>query len=641
MARRRRRAALPRTAFVAALLAAVLCAPGSPLAAEARALRVSASPAALVLGKDEGATLSVQGPADLAPPLLSTNVGVVEELKQTGPGRFTARYRAPTKRHPQVALISALGEGAFGFVALPLFGQGEAVIHTTAGARIDSVRIGEQSFGPAVADGKGVALVPVVVPPGVGKAFHGTKAIDLGLPDAVHLHVALDRSFAPADQAAVVNVWLVAVTPEGAPRPDPHFALSASQGSVRLVGAAAGGVQRAEWQLPAGPAQGAELSARLEDEPSLSRVAAVTRAAGKAVRFLVECDRERVVAGDGPLAVRVRVLDVAGNPTRGEVARVEASLGEVEPLREAGEIWVTKVHLPSSFAGRKELDLRAVSSTGAVLGRTSVALVALEPSVTLSPPDASATADGKSQLTLTVQASDRFGNPATEPPQVATALGAGTELRLVKPGEWALDYRSPVRTEPGTDTVTVRLGTHEAKRSIELVVPPRHLEVAAKVGAIGNSTLGGAFLALEAGWRFELRGQPLTVHVEGSWYEYSREDKQESGELLTGRHDFLSGLVSLGWRHPFGQGDHWILGIQLGIGASEAWSTLRLGDQPGTRERGVAFSYEATVGALRTMWHGGAFVELRYWRHTEFGMSNLKGQESVVLLDVGYRYEAW
>jgi len=41
------------------------------------------------------------------------------------------------------------------------------------------------------------------------------------------------------------------------------------------------------------------------------------------------------------------------------------------------------------------------------------------------------------------------------------------------------------------------------------------------------------------------------------------------------------------------------------------------------------------------MWRGGAFLELRYWRHANLGTPNARGQLGCILLDIGYRYDAF
>ena len=78
----------------------------------------------------------------------------------------------------------------------------------------------------------------------------------------------------------------------------------------------------------------------------------------------------------------------------------------------------------------------------------------------------------------------------------------------------------------------------------------------------------------------------------------------------------------------------------LGIGLAEVFSSLKLGDQPTHSERGAGFSYELTAGVTRLVYHGGPFLEARYWRHGNLGITNLSGQLQALVLAAGYRYEA-
>ena len=62
-----------------------------------------------------------------------------------------------------VAAVAQTSNGPeVGYVAVPLWGQGDAVVKTRPRARIE-VSIGDRTFGPVKADGTGIALVPVVV----------------------------------------------------------------------------------------------------------------------------------------------------------------------------------------------------------------------------------------------------------------------------------------------------------------------------------------------------------------------------------------------------------------------------------------------------------------------------------------------
>jgi len=608
--------------------------------AAAPAPRLTATPAKLVLGTAETCELLLEGEADLPEPRLSANVGTLEAAVKEGPGRWRARYTPPTRRYPQVAIVAALfGDGRQAHVAIPLWGQGEAVIKTRARARIEAVRIGERTFGPATADEQGVATVPVIVPPGVEKAYNGAQAIDLGLPQTVHFHAALERTSADADRPATLRGFVWAVTPEGAPREDGAVDLAASRGEA-VAGAAVGpGVRPLTWTLPPGPRETAQLTVRLKAEPELAQSLAVTRSPGQATRLALSFDRERVVAGETLVLAKLVAQDAQGNPASPRFS-LATSLGSAEPPKEVSSgTFEARLAVPAAFGGRTELEVSAVGEDGQPLASATLPLVPAEATLSLEPKAAQADADGFSEVALKVKAQDRFGNAAGVP-QARATLG-GAKLEPVAEGEWILRYEAPRRSEPADDTVTVSVGSMVEKGNISLVPRGQGFEAAAKVGFIGNGTLAGAWLAAEGGYHFTLRGEQLVALVEASWVQYGTQLTLDSGLKIAGRHDFFSPLVSLAYRRAFGKGGRWAFSIGAGLGFTQVWSTLVAGDQPAQQETGFAFCYQGTVGIERVLWRGGAFLELRYWRNGHLGTPSLRGQLGTILLDIGYRYDAF
>jgi len=189
--------------------------------------------------------------------------------------------------------------------------------------------------------------------------------------------------------------------------------------------------------------------------------------------------------------------------------------------------------------------------------------------------------------------------------------------------------------------VVVELGTLAAKGRVALVSGFPRFEASPKVGLLGNEVVGGAFLALEAGYRFELLGERFAVLAEGSWYRLNREETGEGAPTLRGRHDFLSVLAEVAWRKPFGATGQWVVSIGAGVGFTQVWSSLAVEGQPAQKDQGVAFSYQGTFGVMRRAPLGGPFLEVRYWRNGNLGAANVRGQFGSVLVDVGYRFEAF
>jgi hypothetical protein len=183
-------------------------------------------------------------------------------------------------------------------------------------------------------------------------------------------------------------------------------------------------------------------------------------------------------------------------------------------------------------------------------------------------------------------------------------------------------------------------GGASARAEVALAQSLPHLELSPKVGIASLGSLSAAFLAAEGGYRFTVMGQPLALLLEVSWYQLGPRQTTDSGATVSGRHDFLSQLASLAWRGRFGADRRWIFSLALGAGVTEAFSSLALSGQPETSQQGSAFCYGATFGVGRSMWHGGPFLEVRYWVRGNLGITNLKGQAGMLLLDLGYRFEA-
>src|SRR5438132_379434 len=142
----------------------------------AASLPIGTEPRSLELGDDPvHAVLHIQSQIE---PRLSASVGTISNLRRESAEAWTADYLPPSESYPQVAVIAAVAGGQLSWTALPLSGQGMAVVQTRPGAEI-TVEIGERSFGPVKADAHGEAQVPVVVPPGVHEVRHLGKPIDL------------------------------------------------------------------------------------------------------------------------------------------------------------------------------------------------------------------------------------------------------------------------------------------------------------------------------------------------------------------------------------------------------------------------------------------------------------------------------
>jgi hypothetical protein len=628
----------PRPAFllrcVRALAAILLFAlPASGLGADPDlALSLRASPSLLKLGTDTEALVEIEAPEGIDRLSLTASTGAIGDAEPTGPGRFRARYSPPSKRYPQVAILSAVGEGkagtVHGWLAMPLWGSGEALIRTQPNATI-TVRIGDQHFGPARADSQGVAKVPIIVPPGIREGFHGTRGIDLGLPQVPHLHLAVSASRVRADRAEEVTVWAHVVDAQGQPRPTPPLVLEPKRGELLDRQDVGPGLVKARWRLPPGPAAISWLAARLEDEPTFEAVARLETIPGDPARLVISTARDRHVAGEEPIAVEATVFDAAGNRCGTEIAW-ETSLGQIERSPSGATLLV----IPPVLGGKAMVEVKATAG-----GLSQTKQIALTPGplakLALGGPDA-VKADGSARATFSVLASDAQGNPITGTPIQAKARLGKVALEPAGNGGAQLTYQAPWLTDEAIEEVSIAAAGLSASAAIKLFPDPR-LTLAPKLGLVRDGTLGAPYFGAEAAWLFETFGQPFAAAVDVGGFRLSREEQVE-GLQLNGKHTFVALSATLSWRKPFAE--RWVFWAGAGGGVALVSSSLQLADQPETGDRGLVLQGQIALGASRHLWHGSPFIEGRLLEQTSPDLANASGRLSAFMLDVGYRFEA-
>ena len=321
------------------LLAAALLSPAAggaqePPPGSGGALRITAEPARLVLGRDDGAELRVSAPPDVRPSRSPRARGRSRTCGGSPAGGFAARS-PPGDHVPRVAIVSAVAHGTRGledgWVAVPMSGEGDARVRGAPGTPI-TLRIGDRTFGPRVAGRDGVAVVPVVVPPGVREAHQGFRPIDLRVPETPLLHAVLERSGVRADREEKVRVVAYVVAPHGAARRGDAPVFEPSRGTV-AVSEREAGAYPAIWTLPPGLAGEERLTIRLPAAPASRAVLRVEAVAGPPALVAVSFDRDVLDAGGEPASVTARALDAAGNPVPGELS-LEAVNGDLTDVRE-------------------------------------------------------------------------------------------------------------------------------------------------------------------------------------------------------------------------------------------------------------------------------------------------------------------
>jgi hypothetical protein len=486
--------AIPRRRAARLLVATALAAAGvvraeDPPPAGGGALRVTADPPRLVLGRSESAELRVSAPAALDELTITASVGRVDAVRRLPGGGFVARYRPPPEAVPQVAIVSAIARTAQafedGWTAIPLWGEGDARVPGAPGASI-TLRIGDRTFGPATVNRDGIAVIPVVVPPGVREAHEGFRPIDLRVPEKPLLHAVQDRTSVQADREQRVRVLAYVVAPHGAARRGEAPVFEPSRGSVSVSEREPGAFQ-ATWTLPPGPAGEEWLSIRLPAAHASRATVKVDATRGPAAVVAVAFDRDALVAGGEAASVTARVLDAGGNVVPAELS-VTARGAVLEALKERrpGE-WVARLSAGEALRG-KEAVVTATATDLGIAGSRSIPLRPAEIAEARFRPERPVVrGDGVREAVLRLTVADRYGNAVSAAPVVTAARGRVLDVAERAPGEYAIRYVGPAVDAPAEDAVVARLGPVRAHVAPFVAPPGPSLLLSGRAGIVADA----------------------------------------------------------------------------------------------------------------------------------------------------------
>jgi hypothetical protein len=488
-----------RPLVAATLLAAAVAGAQEPAPARGGVLAVTVDPPRLVLGRDDGAELRIAAPPEVEELSISASAGQIENVRKVEGGGFTARYRPPAARLPQVAIVSAVARTAAGledgWTAIPLSGEGDARVRGDPGTEI-TLRVGDRTFGPRTVGPDGVAVIPVVVPPGVREAHQGFRPIDLRIPETPLLHAVLDRTSVVADREERIRVFAYVVAPHGAARRGDLPAFEPSRGAVTVSEREPGAFQ-ALWTLPPGPAGEERLSIRLPAAAASRTVLSVGVAAGAPALVAVSFDRDALVAGGDGVGVTARALDSAGNPVpaRLSLAARGATLTAVEERR-PGELVARMAAGPLLSA-----DEAVVTARAEEVGITASRALPLRPgepaTARFRSREAVVRSDGERVAVLRLAVADRFGNAVSSPPVVTATRGRVIAVEERERGEYAVRYQGAAVDEAAADEIVARVGAIRATAAPLLAPSGPALLVSARGGLAADAR--GRFVGPAAG----------------------------------------------------------------------------------------------------------------------------------------------
>ena len=464
-------------------------------------------------------TLTGEAAGVFKPVRALATVGTLEPFA-TSPvvGRYTTRYRPPSERYPQVALVVVdLSDGprhVLGSTRIALDGTTVVPFRTSAGAAV-TMRVAERLFGPVIADRQGHVDIPIEVPPGVhvGSARavdHNAAAreteVDLQLPPFPRLLVLAPSS---VEVGSFAEISVVGVEGDGAPTAPARLTLGASAGLVHPLGAGPSGEARFLFEAPRLLGAGAVALTATAPGPTPGRAdLAVPLGAGPPkLLSLVPSPRRLVVGGGESAAVAVRAYDAFGNSTSAVGAEVHVD-GEPRPVvfgpDGAGQV---SVMAPARFEGRDRIVV--TSSLGALQATEDLHLTGGPPArLTMEVHGGRIIGDGQQSAELRVQAVDRNGTPTVVPGlSWETPEGRVRRVRVPHDGEYVAEYVPDRTREPRRQVVSVTASRElRADASVDVAPPPIQVVAAARAGAtwnLGHTT--GAAVFVEALRPFEVR----------------------------------------------------------------------------------------------------------------------------------------
>jgi hypothetical protein len=605
-------------------------------------IRIQCVPGHVLLGADREAEVRIELDAEATGLELFASSGEVGPVTQVKPGVFRATYVPPRQRLPLEVILVALARGPRGMLdgwsVLPLWGQGEAEVRTRAGAPV-TLQVGGQSFGPFHADDKGLARIPVTVPPGVHEAFFGKRRIDLGVPPQPFLHAVAERREVRADREETVAIRLYSLKPGTvSPRPGDF---SVSRGTLSAPAGLEPGVFLLRWTVPPGPAGSLELKGSVTGDRQGAVSVRLVAVPGPARHFEMRVDSEELVATEEVrVAVEVSARDAVGNPARAGL-RLESDFAAEGVLteRQPGE-YAGVFRLAPRFGTRERVELRLFSeeASAPVLTRTLKLRSASPARVTVQSLQPMLMADGRAEAVWRISVEDRFGNPVREPwPEAALAREQDSTLLSKAPGTYELRYVPPVARVDHLSELEVRVGEVHGRGTLPLLRRRPVLLVAPRVGLVTNL---GDVLAPSAGLRLEAwplsQWPALGLLLDTGFLGFSR----TGGEVapgFTGRNEWFDTTVAVGVRTLREKGlQGW---VAAGPSVARVRSRVAWNEGPVLEEGTWVMGAQAMVGVGLPLGRGQPFLEARFCWFDDPSLRVLRGALWGGGLHVGYRLE--
>lgn len=209
---------------------------GLPSAARGGEIKVLSRPSRMLLGGRAEGEVGAFIPRDATGVQMFVAHGSLRDIDTSKKGKVVAVYEPPEAFLPRIDVIAVrvmTPDGPlWGYTAIQLVGQGEAVIKTRPSVEA-TIKIGEENYGPVKADKQGRATIQVKVPPGTGVGIDGEdREVNLNVPPVELCAVFAADDEIEADPARSMDIFAVVFSPQGGPRADTELVLEVDNGEL-------------------------------------------------------------------------------------------------------------------------------------------------------------------------------------------------------------------------------------------------------------------------------------------------------------------------------------------------------------------------------------------------------------------------
>jgi hypothetical protein len=468
------------------------------------ATRVEVDEQEIILGRTESTVVHFfveedEGAQD-RPLQVSVNVGKFGDITREGRGHYRAVYVPPATRFPQVALVAVWREtgpdAGIDFFRIPLNGVTRLPVTTRPRSKV-TVGVGTAKFGPVDADGKGEAVVTLVVPPGVveaavsavdklGSETRGNTAINVPpynrLTAALVPHAVVADGHSPARLHVFYDLG-------GADLPPERIQVAASEGRAVFEFAKEGRYVYRYLPLAGSAEKQIRFGISVQADPASSASAHLSIGLPAATRLLLRPPAQPMPAdGRSTAEVQLLVFDESGLGLPGQSLTLTANGEPLSEVRElGGGSYVATLRAPKRYPPGGLLQLAAaVGEVRAVANyQLKAAPVPAHVSARFSPEPVPA--DGRTRAEVVLDLRDAAGLPLEGAELLVSATGGALsevepigngryraayvaekdalttrpELRIAEPtGVFLRALPVPVRADPGRLLIGVRAGVN-------------------------------------------------------------------------------------------------------------------------------------------------------------------------------------